>query len=206
VTSENILFIENEIERNPGDINQKQLFRKLGISIGSVNRIIHEFLNMKAFNTKNVHMLDDKKKKIRKDRSLLLSIRFNSQHLVKNIVFSNESLFLLDSYQSFGRSYSYGEPGSSQTSANRTVEVVKFPKSVMVFAAISFDHKMPLSFFERGIKINSKYYQESILTPVFELFDDMYGSGNWVLQQDSAPSHSSRDTQKFIQDRCIFIA
>jgi len=205
LTPSNIQLVKDEIEQNIHNFSQKQLSRILGISYGSVNNIIHKCLNMKAFTTKKVHKLDQKKRDQRKQRSLNLLIRFNSQKMVKKIVFSDESMFLLDSYQSFGRSYFYAEPGSFQDSDRKNVEATKFPKSVMVFAAVSFDFKMPLIFVEKGIKINSKYYQESILTPVFDFYDEKYGSGNWILQQDSAPSHSSRDTQYFIQGRAVFI-
>ncbi|GBO19207.1 hypothetical protein AVEN_185153-1 [Araneus ventricosus] len=59
-------------------------------------------------------------------------------------------------------------------------------------------------FVQPGAKINSEYYIQKILKPFLK--DDycrLYPNGDAVFLQDSAPSHVSRVTQKFLTDQQV---
>ncbi|GBN40570.1 hypothetical protein AVEN_21658-1, partial [Araneus ventricosus] len=59
-------------------------------------------------------------------------------------------------------------------------------------------------FVQPGAEINSEYYIQKILKPFLK--DDycrLYPNGDAIFHQDSAPSHASRVTQKFITDQQV---
>lgn len=79
-----------------------------------------------------------------------------------------------------------------------------FPKSVMVWAGISMNGKTKLRFVTQGVKINSEHYQKNIMKPFIE--EDLirlYPNGDGILQQDSAPSHTSKSTLQFLRSEGI---
>ncbi|XP_042904516.1 histone-lysine N-methyltransferase SETMAR-like [Parasteatoda tepidariorum] len=59
-------------------------------------------------------------------------------------------------------------------------------------------------FVKPGAKINSEYYIQKILKPFLK--DDycrLYPNSDAVFHQDSAPSHASKVTQKFLTDQQV---
>ncbi|GBN09681.1 hypothetical protein AVEN_227859-1 [Araneus ventricosus] len=78
------------------------------------------------------------------------------------------------------------------------------PKGVMVWMGISDNGVTKPWFVQPVAKINSEYYVQQILKPFLK--DDycrLYPNGDAVFQQDSAPSHASRVTQKFLTDQQV---
>ncbi|GBN86461.1 hypothetical protein AVEN_231742-1 [Araneus ventricosus] len=74
----------------------------------------------------------------------------------------------------------------------------------MVWMGISANGITKPRFVQPGAKINSKYYIQKILKPFLK--DDycrLYPNGDAVFHQDSAPSHASRVTQKFLTDQQV---
>ena len=66
----------------------------------------------------------------------------------------------------------------------------------MVWGGISGKGKSQLVFIEKGIKINSNIYVNNILIPyVKPLNESIFKNTQWIFQQDSEPSHSSKLTQ-----------
>ncbi|GBN66134.1 hypothetical protein AVEN_168207-1 [Araneus ventricosus] len=81
---------------------------------------------------------------------------------------------------------------------------VPHPKGVMVWMGISANGVTKPLFVQPGAKINSEYYIQKILMPFLK--DDycrLYPNGDAVFHQDSAPSHASRVTQKFLTDQQV---
>ncbi|GBL91682.1 hypothetical protein AVEN_71333-1 [Araneus ventricosus] len=77
-------------------------------------------------------------------------------------------------------------------------------KDIMVWMGISANGVTKPRFVQPGAKINSKYYIQKILKPFLK--DDycrLYSNGDAVFHQDSAPSHASRVTQKFLTDQQV---
>jgi len=69
----------------------------------------------------------------------------------------------------------------------------------MVSVGVSKLGCTPLIFVDPGLKINGCYYREvllsqQLLTAVRQVSDDFF-----VLQQDSAPAHTARETIKLLQ-------
>ena len=74
-----------------------------------------------------------------------------------------------------------------------------FAKGFMVWAGVSFNGKTSLHFVEPGAKINSEYYCNNVLKK-FKQRDvkRLFPKGDYVLHQDSAPSHKSAFTVKWL--------
>ncbi|GBN10623.1 hypothetical protein AVEN_238466-1 [Araneus ventricosus] len=92
-----------------------------------------------------------------------------------------------------------------QNSRDSTLSTtVPHPKGVMVWMGISANGVTKPRFVQPGAKINSEYYIQKILKPFIK--DDycrLYPNGDSVSYQDSAPSHASRVTQKFLTDQQV---
>ena len=75
----------------------------------------------------------------------------------------------------------------------------KFPATLMVFGVVSSEgHIMPPHIFEVGLKVDTKVYLD-VLKSVVISWSQVSGSRPWVLQQDSAPAHKSKETQAWLQ-------
>ena len=61
--------------------------------------------------------------------------------------------------------------------------------------------KLPLVFVESGVKVNADYYLNSVLRKVLKPNTKiLYENGDWIFQQDSAPSHKAKIYQKWLED------
>ena len=75
----------------------------------------------------------------------------------------------------------------------------QFQKSVMVSAAVSCLGKTSLYVIEQGVRIDSQYYCDSLLS---QLIPEMtrLSRGNFIFQQDGARSHTSKHTIAYLVD------
>ena len=79
----------------------------------------------------------------------------------------------------------------------------KFPAPVMVFGVVSSEgHIMPPHIFEVSLKVNSKVYLDVLKSVVIPWCNQVAGGKPWVWQQDSAPTHKSKETQAWLQKEC----
>ena len=79
----------------------------------------------------------------------------------------------------------------------------KFPAPVMVFSVVSSeDHIMPPHIFEVGLKVNTKVYLDVLKRVVIPWCNQVAGGRPWVWQQDSVPTHKSKETQACLQKEC----
>ena len=79
----------------------------------------------------------------------------------------------------------------------------KFPATVMVFGVVSSEgHIMPPHIFKVGLKVNTKEYLDVLKSVVIPWCNQMAGGKPWVWQQDSAPTHKSKETQAWLQKEC----
>ena len=73
----------------------------------------------------------------------------------------------------------------------------KSPATVMVFGVVSSEgHIILPHIFEVGLKVNTKVYLDVLKSVMIPWCNLVAGSRSWVRQQDSAPAHKSKETQK----------
>ena len=74
-----------------------------------------------------------------------------------------------------------------------------FPQSVMVSAGISNLEKRSLYLIEKGVKVDSEYYCQSLLSQMIPEMTALSGNGNFIFQQDGARSHTSNYTLSYME-------
>ncbi len=67
---------------------------------------------------------------------------------------------------------------------------VKFPQSVMIWAAMSSAGVGPLCFLKSTV--NAAIYQESLEHFMLPSADKLYGDDDFIFQQDLAPAHTAK--------------
>ncbi|CAF0991278.1 unnamed protein product [Adineta steineri] len=76
------------------------------------------------------------------------------------------------------------------------------PKGFMVWGGVSSQGKAELRFVTPGTKVNSNYYINNVLKPFLAKdVPRLFPKGKklkWILHQDSAPSHTAKETIKFL--------
>ena len=76
----------------------------------------------------------------------------------------------------------------------------KFPATIMVFGVLSSEsHFMPPHIFEVCLKVNTKVYLDMLKSLVVPWYNQVAGGRPWVWQQDSAPTHKSKETQAWFR-------
>ena len=92
------------------------------------------------------------------------------------------------------------------TTNNRDVPRVmktKFLAMVMVFGVVSREgHIMLPHIFEVGLKVNTKVYLDVLKSVVIPWCNQVASGRPWVWQQDSAPTHKSKEIQAWLQKEC----
>ena len=79
----------------------------------------------------------------------------------------------------------------------------KFPATVMVFGVVSSKgHIMPPHIFKVSLKVNTKVNLDVRKSVVIPWYNQVAGGRSWLWQQDSAPTHKSKETQAWLLKEC----
>ena len=189
-TKKNKEKIRSRIRRNPRR-SMRQMAKDIQISEGSVRKIVKKQLKLHPYKLAKAHLLTEEKKgerlkRARKMRRLAAAGRHHS------VLFTDEKIFTAEQHHNSQNDRQLLPKGSLHPP---TVSRSHFPSSVMVWAGICATGKTPLVFFEKGVKITAKVYQDQILRGVLEPWARQhFGNHEWTLQQDWAPSHSAKTT------------
>ncbi len=80
---------------------------------------------------------------------------------------------------------------------------VKFPQSVMIWAAMSSAGVGPLCFLKSTV--NAAIYQEILEHFMPPSADKLYGDADFIFQQDLAPAHTAKGTKSWFNDHGITV-
>ncbi len=80
---------------------------------------------------------------------------------------------------------------------------VKFPQSVMIWAAMSSAGVGPLCFLKSTI--NAAIYQEILEHFMLPSADKLYGDADFIFQQDLAPAHTAKGTKSWFSDHGVTV-
>ncbi len=81
---------------------------------------------------------------------------------------------------------------------------VKFPQSVMIWAAMSSAGVGPLCFLKSTV--NAAIYQETLEHFMLPSADKLYGDADFIFQQDLAPAHSAKGTKSWFKGPWCYCA
>ncbi len=80
---------------------------------------------------------------------------------------------------------------------------VKFPQSVMIWAAMSSAGVGPLCFLRSRVK--TAIYQDILEHFMLPSADKLYGDANFIFQQDLAPAHAAKGTTSWFNDHGVTV-
>ncbi len=80
---------------------------------------------------------------------------------------------------------------------------VKFPQSVMIWAAMSSAGVGPLCFLKSTV--NAAIYQKLLEHFMLPAADKLYGDADFIFQQDLAPAHTAKGTKSWFNDHGVTV-
>ncbi len=80
---------------------------------------------------------------------------------------------------------------------------VKFPQSVMIWAAMSSAGVGPLCFLKSTV--NAAIYQEILEHFMLPSADKLYGDADFIFQEDLAPAHTAKCTKSWFNDHGVTV-
>ncbi len=80
---------------------------------------------------------------------------------------------------------------------------MKFPQSVMIWAAMSSAGVGPLCFLKSTV--NTAIYQEILEHFMLPSANKLYGDADFIFQQDLAPAHTAKGTKSWFNDHGVTV-
>lgn len=201
-----IKAVRSRLHRNPVR-KQKIMALQMTLKRSSIKTIINRDLKLRAYRRKKGHLLNNRLKNLRRLRSRVLLERYGeNEH--RNILFSDEKIFTIE--ETFNKQNDKVYARSSEQASQIAPRVIRghHPSSVMVWLGASYRGMTEVHFCEKGVKTGALVYQNTVLDKVVKpLTHTLFKNQPWVFQQDSAPAHKAKSTQKWFRDNNIdFIA
>lgn len=198
-TPQAIKAVEARIRRNPLR-KQKIMSREMQISRLSMSRIIREDLGLGAYKRHTGHLLTVDLKNKRKQKSKDLLIRYaGGKH--RQILFTDEKIFNVEEHYNKQNDKVYARSSKEASQVVPRIQKGHHPASVMVWWGVSYEGVTNIHFCEKGVKTSALVYQNTVLDSIVKpLNTTLFKNKEWSFQQDSAPGHKAKTTQKWLQD------
>jgi inhibitor of nuclear factor kappa-B kinase subunit alpha len=132
------------------------------ISRASMQRLLKKDLKVLPYKLQKVQKLSLTQRNKRTIRAQELLGRFAASG-PRNILFSDEKIFTLEQSLNAQNDRIWSMTTRSIPDNIKLVERGHSPESLMVWAGVSGKGKTPLIFLDKGVKVNSKIYQEIVL-------------------------------------------
>lgn len=186
--------IKKRIQRNPKR-SMRSMARQDGIDEKSVRKMVKSQLGYHPYKIQKAHYLDERMKANRLEKAKKMRrLAGGSRHRL--VLFTDEKNFPIEQAHNHQNDRQLLQKGSLKTSNVNFIARSNFPSSVMVWAGVCGTGKTPLVFVEKGLKINAKVYQDTILKPVVVPWAKMhFKNQRWTFQQDWAPAHRAKSTR-----------
>ncbi|QQP55180.1 Transposable element tcb2 transposase, partial [Caligus rogercresseyi] len=169
--------------------------KNLGVSKDTIRNAVQD-LGLVSYVRRRRQLLSDASKETRgiKGKKLLTWMKHNGSTVW---IFSDKKLWTVDQVLNSRNDRYLAYCIEEVPSINTT----KHPASAMMLGVVSSDgNRMPPFWFPKGLKIGAKEYLEVMQNVVKPWLDATYPEGNYVFQQDSAPGHKAKITQKWCEE------
>lgn len=197
--------VKGKVERNPRRSIRK-LAKEHNMGATTMRRLVKIDLGFKsrAIVTKSRISLEQKGKRLERARRILCWLK-NGRNAGKVVIFSDEKLFYLDpSLNRRNNRYISGLRAEEVDDLVRYNPKTKHSGKVMVLGVVASDgKKCPIVFVDSQEKINAVKYQQLLEKHVIPWLTLEYPEGNYCFQQDGAPAHTARTTQRFLKEHMV---
>lgn len=188
--------IAHRIRRNPRR-SQRHMARSFGVSTSTITRALRDDLGLRAYRLRKSQLLSASARLKRLALCKKLQLRFTPEKVRKSI-FCDEKHFTVETLYNSQNTRAYAVRLSDIPLHQRTISRVQKPGSVLVWAAVSFEGKLPLHFVPKGVTIDRFYYRDRVLQNVLlPEAQNLYPHRDWTFIQDGAPPHTARTTQEW---------
>ena len=191
--------VRSKIRRNPKR-SMRQMAKESKMSEATMRRLVKDDLKMKPFTLQKRQALTEatKIKRLARAKHLLSRLRKGT---LKNVVFTDEKMFTVETFHNRHNDKILAQDISKVPTNQKTAFRTQHPASVMVWAGITASGKAPLVFVPPGVKVNSKFYIQSVLEEaVLPWSKEMFKEKPWTFMQDGAPSHTAKVTQEWLKN------
>jgi hypothetical protein len=180
---------------------QTALAKRFIVSQPTISYQINKVMKLKKVKKPKGQVLTPAAIEKRRKRSWPMYLRLRGQRW-KKVVTTDEAWFYLVNKDRKTRVQYISRDQNRSVCETFTHE--SYPKGVMVWMGISANGCTKVRFVKSGAKVNSNYYIKNILQPFLkEDAPILYPNGDYLFQQDSAPSHRSKKTIKFLNDNKV---
>lgn len=185
--------------------SQREMARKHQVALGTINKIIHKDCKLETRRKTKVHRLSAAHEKNRKKNCRKLYENVLAGGKCEYVVTIDEAWFYLNDCDG-QRSICYTKKGSNMVENWVKEKKEKFSKGFMVVGALSGRGRLPLRKVPSKVKVNSRYYIDSVLAPLIDQDLPALYPGEMhkvVIHHDKASSHTSRETQQYLQQKSL---
>ena len=180
----------------------RNIQKRYPMSLKTINRVIHEDLNLGKRTKSRVHRLNDKQKKNRKRNSRKLCEDNLSGKKSEFVVSLDEALVYLNNCNGHRR-ICYVKNGKDIPEDWVYERPESFANGFMIVGAITGRGVLPLIRVPPKAKINADYYIDYVLKPLLEKeLPKLYGKdmNKVFLHHDKASSHTAHKTQVYLEE------
>ncbi len=184
------------IQSSKADSNTRESFTRSGLKLESVHQ---ESPRSDVFRKRATKPLLNQRQR---QKRLTWAVEKNNWTVAQwsKVLFSDESKFCI----SFGNQGPrvWRKSGEAQNPCCLKSSV-KFPQSVMIWAAMSSAGVGPLCFLKSTV--NAAIYQEMLEHFMLPSADKLYGDADFIFQQDLAPAHTAKGTKSWFNDHGVTV-
>ena len=199
-TEDNVIKVKHLIDEDP-KITKKALMVEVGVSIGSIEEILHNKLNMTKLSCRWVpRLLTSMQRETRRELCNLFINKFDTDtdKFMQSIITGDETWLYAYDPASKESSKEWREKGSSPPIKPMAQKSVRSK----VMAAVFFDPEgvIHIEYLERGKFVNSQRYIEALANLRNSIRRRRRGklSSGILLHHDNAPAHRSAATRQVI--------
>ncbi len=190
------------------------MIASLGIQSSKADSNTWESFTRSGLKLESVHQESPRSDVSRKRATKpLMNQRQRQKHLTwamakKNWIVAQWSKVLFSDDCKFCISFGYQDPRVWRKSGEAQnpcclKSSVKFPQSVMIWAAMSSAGVGPLCFLKSTV--NAAIYQEILEHFMLPSADKLYGDADFIFQQDLAPAHTAKSTKSWLNDHGVTV-
>ncbi len=184
------------IQSSQADSNTWESFTRSGLKLESVHQ---ESPRSDVFRKRATKPLLNQRQR---QKHLTWAVEKNNWTVAQwsKVLFSDESTFCISFGNQGPRVWRKSEEAHNPCCLKSSV---KFPQSVMIWAAMSSAGVGPLCFLKSTV--NAAIYQEILEHFMLPSADKLYGDADFIFQQDLAPAHTAKGTKSWFNDHGVTV-